>query len=176
MNSILTKQQVIEDLTLVFQRLQELLADLTDDQITTPLEPSQWTVKYVMAHLWFWQQASVARMEAAIHDAEPDYPDWWELFGPDPEEDVDRTNAWNYAQNRDKPWPQVYASWNDQFQHYLNLVKQVPEQDLLQVGRFAWMGKYRLLDSTLGSCGHHQEHYDGLGAWLKLHSDQRVRE
>jgi hypothetical protein len=175
MDNSVTKQQIIADLDRVFHHWEELLANLSDEQKAAWLEPSHWTVKDVLAHLWFWQQASVARMEAAIHDIEPNYPDWWEMFGPDPEEDVDRTNAWNYEQNREKPWSQVYASWNDQFQRYIRLVKQVPEQDLLETGRFAWMGKYRLADSTLGSCGHHQEHYDTLVAWLKLHNNQQGR-
>jgi hypothetical protein len=169
MDNSITKSQVIADLEQVYRQWHELLAGLNDEQKLARLEPSYWTIKDVLAHLWFWQQASVARMEAAIRNTEPDYPDWWELFGPDPEDDVDHTNAWNYTQNRDKPWLQVYASWNNQFEHYLNLVKQVREQDLLEVGRFAWMGKYRLVDSTMGSCGHHQEHYDTLVAWLKQH-------
>lgn len=176
MDNSITKQQIITDLGHVYQQWKALIADLSDEQKAAHLEPSEWTVKDVLAHLWFWQQASVARMEAAIRDVEPDYPDWWEMFGPDPEEDVDRTNAWNYAQNRQKPWSQVYASWNGQFQHYISLVKQVPERDLLENGRYAWMGKYRLVDSTLGSYGHHQEHYDMLVAWLKEHQVKRTRE
>ncbi len=171
MDHRITKQQVISDLGQVHRRWQELLADLSEGQKEARLEPSHWTVKDVLAHLWFWQQASVASMEAAIHGTAPHYPDWWKMFSPDPEENVDRTNAWNYAQNRDKTWSQVYASWNGQFEHYLDLVMQVPEQDLLAAGRFAWMGKYRLVDSCLGSYGHHQEHYETLAAWLIEHGN-----
>ena len=171
MDNSITKQQVIADLDRIYRRWQALVAGLSDAQKAAHLEPSFWTVKDVIAHLWFWQQASVARMEAALKDTQPAFPDWWEKFGPDPEEDVDRTNAWNYAQNRDKAWSQVYANWNNQFQRYMSLVKLVIEQDLLGVGRFAWMGKYRLVDSTLGSYGHHQEHYDSLVTWLKEHHE-----
>jgi hypothetical protein len=166
------KQQILTDLTDIFNRWQELLASLSEEQIKEPLLPSDWTVKDVVAHLWFWQQASVARMDAALHDREPKYPEWWEMFGPDPEEDVDRTNAWNYERNRDKPWLKVYADWKAQFQHYLELAGQVLEKDLLEPGRYAWMDGYALSASSRGTLEHHQEHYDTLCAWLREHGNE----
>jgi hypothetical protein len=161
------KQQILVKLTEVFNHWQELLASLTDEQITTPLLPSTWTVKDIVAHMWAWQQASVARVEAALQGREPLYPRWREVNGPDPEEDLDRTNDWIYAENRDRLWSSVYADWKGQFQRYLEILKQVPEKDLFQVGRFAWMGTYPLSASPIASCEHHQEHLDSLLAWLK---------
>lgn len=176
MNVMTTKQQMIDDLTLVYQQWENLIAGLGDERVKLQVVPSQWTIKDLVAHLWFWQQASVARMEAALQDKPPDYPEWWEIFGPDPEEDVDRTNAWNYEHSRDKPWAQVYGDWKTQFLHYLDLLKQVPEEDLLATGKYNWMGKYRLVDSSLGSWDHHREHYDFLIAWLKQHADLQTGE
>ncbi len=164
-----TKQQITKDLDDIFHRWQELLDKLTDAQLKQPLSPSAWTIKDVVAHMWCWQQASVARMEAALAGKEPAYPDWWERFAPDPEEDVDRTNAWNYERNRDKPWQQVYNDWYSQFTRYLELVRQVPENDLLELGRFKWMGRYPLSASSMGSCDHHREHYKTVTGWLKQH-------
>jgi hypothetical protein len=161
------KQQIQTKLSDIFSRWQELLAKLGEDQFTNPLVPSPWTVKDVIAHLWTWQQISVARMEAALHDREPNFPDWWRMFGPDPEEDVFRTNAWIYETNKDKSWSTVLSEWKAQFQYYLELTRQVPENDLLELGRYTWMGKYSLMDSCLGSFGHHEEHLDKLLARLK---------
>ena len=164
-----TKREILIDLSEIFDRWQKLIASLDPEQITQTLLHSPWTVKDVVAHLWFWQQASVARMQAALQDKEPEYPAWWAKFGPDPEEDVDRTNAWNYERNRDKPWAEVYADWKTQFQHYLDLAGQVPEKDLLEPGRYAWMGEYTLSASSIGSLEHHREHYDVLSGWLREH-------
>jgi len=161
------KQKILNELTEIFNRWQELLASLSEEQITGQLLPSDWTVKDAVSHLWAWQQASVARMEAALHDREPDYPKWWEIFSPDPNEDVDRTNAWIYATNRDKPWSNVYADWKMQFQHYLELASQLPEKDLLEPGKYTWMDGYALSASSMGTLEHHQEHYDTLYAWLQ---------
>ncbi len=168
------KQHIQDDLAEVFNRWQSLLAGLSEQQIHTPLAPSSWTVKDLVAHLWSWQQASMARAEAALQNKQPNYPRWWEIFGPDPEEDLDRTNAWLYEASRDKPWAAVYADWKTQFTHYLELIRQVPEIDFLQAGRYPWMGKYALADSSSGSLEHHKEHYDTLMEWLKDHGDLKA--
>ena len=119
--------------------------------------------------MWAWQQGSVARMQAALQDSQPAYPDWWLANGPDPEEDLDRTNAWIYQANRDKPWESVYSLWQDQFQRYIELTGSLAEKNLLTTGRYTWMGTYAIADSCLGSIEHHQEHYDAVQDWLKEH-------
>jgi hypothetical protein len=161
------KQQIISNLDQVYHRWLDLLKTFSTEQIQQPLLPSLWTVKDVIAHLWAWQQASVARANAALNDNLPDYPDWWKACGPDPDEDVDQTNAYIYTANRDKDWDVVFTSWNQQFQHYLRLLQQIPEFDLVQKGRYPWMGAYALADSANGSLDHHLEHYEVLTTWLK---------
>jgi hypothetical protein len=171
------KQEILTALREEFIRWQELLASLSEGQITDPLVPSSWSVRDVLLHLWGWQQASVARAEAAVQDKEPDYPRWWEIFGPDPEEDVDRTNAWFYDTYRDKPWPAVYTDWKEQFARYLELAEAIPEKDLLEPGRYAWMEGYTLIASLQGSCEHHEEHREMLLAWLREHGwKEGIRE
>ncbi len=79
------KQQIVTGLNDIYRRWKDLLSSLSEDQILTPLQPSTWTVKDVVAHLWAWQQGSVARMEAALENREPHYPEWWKVNGPNPE-------------------------------------------------------------------------------------------
>jgi hypothetical protein len=161
------KQHLLDELIAIFNRWQQLLTDLSEDEIMQPIVPSTWTVKDVVAHLWAWQQASLARAEAALHDTRPIYPQWWEVNGPSPEEDLERTNAWLYDACKDTPWTTVYADWKTQFERYLDLSRQIPEKDLFEPGRYAWMGEYPLAASPLGSLNHHIEHYDTLTAWLQ---------
>jgi hypothetical protein len=161
------KQHILTRLLDIFTRWQLLLADLSEEQIMQPLVPSTWTVKDVIAHLWSWQQASVARAEAALQGTQPNYPGWWEINGPDPEKDVDQTNAWLYEASKGKPWSMVYADWKAQFELYLELNRQIPEEDLLEPGKFEWMRGYPLAASPLGSLGHHEEHFDTLVTWLQ---------
>ena len=161
------KQHILDEQAEVFNLWQVLLAGLNEQQIHTPLIPSLWTVKDMVAHMWSWQQATVARADAALHGTAPAYPEWWQINGPDPNDDVDRTNAWLFNASKDKPWSRVYADWKNQFTHYLELYPQIPEKDLLEVGRFAWMGNNPLMASTMGTLDHHQEHYETLKDWLQ---------
>ncbi len=161
------KNQLLNDLSDIFNRWLELLTDLSEDDILQPLLPSDWTVKDIVSHMWSWQQASVARAEAALQGTHPNYPSWWEILGPDPNEDVDRTNAWLYTASKEKPWSMVFADWKAQFEHFLELSRQIPENDLLEPGKYAWMGDQPLSASALGSLDHHQEHFETLSAWLQ---------
>jgi hypothetical protein len=161
------KNQLLNELNNIFNRWQELLTNLSEEEIMQPLFPSTWTVKDTVVHLWAWQQASLARAEAALQGTQPEYPQWWVVNGPDPNEDVDRTNQWIYEANKANSWLEVYADWKAQFEHYLRLTRKISEKDLFEPGRFSWMGDYPLAASPLGLLDHHQEHIDSLTAWLQ---------
>ncbi len=160
------KKQILIMLKEEFNRWEELLVSMSEEQTTAPNLSSNLSIKDVIAHLWAWQQLSVARMEAALHNREPEYPSWPERLGPDPEEDVDQTNAWIYETYRDKPWSSVYADWRAQFLRFLELSEEIPEKDLLDPARYAWMGEYPLSASLQGSYEHHEEHLESLLAQL----------
>ena len=159
-------EKILNALGDIFKRWQNLLASLTVEQITAPQLPSAWSIKNVIAHLWAWQQISIARAEAALRHTAPDYPAWRQMFGPDPEDRVDEANAWIYETNRDRPWSDVHADWQAQFRRYLELLRQVPEKDLSDPARYSWMGGYPLSASVQGSFEHHDEHFDTTLAWL----------
>ena len=159
-------EKILNALGDIFKRWQNLLASLTVEQITAPQLPSAWSIKNVIAHLWAWQQISIARAEAALRHTAPDYPAWRQMFGPDPEDRVDEANAWIYETNRDRSWSDVHAVWQSQFRRYLEILGQIPETDLLDPARYSWMGGYPLSASVQGSFEHHDEHFDTTLAWL----------
>jgi hypothetical protein len=42
----------------------------------------------------------------------------------------------------------------------------ISEKDLLDSGRYPWLGGYSLAFILIASYDHHQEHYEKLHAWL----------
>ena len=161
------KEQLIAQLRDVFHRWEDLLAGIGEEQITAPQPSSGWSVKDELAHLWGWQQVSVARVEAALNGSKPQYPKLAEIVDLDDEEgDVDRANAWIYETNRAKPWPTVYSDWKAQFRRFLELSEQVPESDLLTKGKYTWLEHYSLSEVLSGSYEHHVEHLEELRARL----------
>ena len=157
------KEQLIAQLRDVFHRWEDLLAGMSEEQITAPQPSSGWSIKDELAHLWGWQQVSAARVEAALNGNEPQYPRLAEIVDLDDEEGyVDQANAWIYETNRDKPWPSVYSDWKAQFGRFLELSEQVPESDLLHKGKYTWLENYALADVLTGSYEHHTEHLEEL--------------
>jgi len=149
-----------------FNRWEELLAAMSKEQITTPLPPSTWSVKDVIAHLWAWQQRSIARLEAATLDQEPEFPTWLSDLDLDSEDSTDQVNTWIYETYRELPWSKVYRNWREGFLRFLELGERVSEKDLLDAGRYAWLEGRPLALVLLGSYDHHQEHLEKSLAWL----------
>jgi hypothetical protein len=114
----------------------------------------------VIAHLWAWQQISIAHMDAATLNQQPNYPTWPEkiVVSPFDEGNVDDINAWNYEKYRDKPWADVYKDWRDGFLYFVETGESLSEQDLMDASKYAWMNGYALYDVLKGSCEHHAEH------------------
>jgi hypothetical protein len=163
------QEHILAALREQFNRWEELLATMSEEQVTTPHLPSTWSLKDVIAHLRAWQQRSIARLEAARLNREPEFPRWLAGLDPDSEGTIDQTNAWIYAANRERPWSQVHQDWREGFLRFLELGQGVPERDLLDTGRYPWLQGYSLALILVASYDHHQEHLDKLLAWLQDH-------
>lgn len=148
-----------------FGRWEELLARLTPEQITAPQFDLGWSIKDVMAHLWAWQQISIARVEAAALDRVPIYPQWLVESQKDWEEDASQTNDRIYEIAHEKSWTEVCQDWREGFLRFLKIVEGIPERELLDWDKYPWLKGFSLAAVLLGSYEHHQEHLEKLLAW-----------
>ena len=169
------QEHILAALSEQFSRWEELLTTMSEGQITTPLLPSHWTLKDEIAHLRAWQQRSIARLEAALLDREPEFPRWLPDLDPDSEDTTDQVNAWIYETYRELPWSTVYRNWREGFLRFLELGQGISEKDLLDGGRYPWLAGYPLALILLGSYDHHQEHLEKLLAWLRDRGMQESR-
>lgn len=159
------KEHILAALREQFDSWEELLASMDEKQITTPHFDYDWSIKDVIAHLWAWQQISIARMEAGMLDREPDYPKWIVNLGEDWEEDADRVNALTYETNHEKQWSEMYQNWREGFLRFLELGEPFSEKDLLDGDRYPWLKGYSLAFIFVASYDHHQEHLEKLLDW-----------
>jgi len=163
-----SKQQLLTDLSEEFHRWETVLAGLTETQLTTPRAPDPRSIKDEVAHLWAWQQRSIARLEAVLHDREPVYPPWPDGLDLEPDGQPHDLNAWIFAQNRDRPWSSVYAEWRSGFRRFLQLGEEISEAKLFDAGRYPWLEGYTPADVLAGSFEHHHvDHLMPLLAWLR---------
>jgi hypothetical protein len=168
------KQHILTTLQAEFNRWEQLLAGLSEEQITASQLPADWSIKDVIAHLRAWQQRSIARLEAALLNRQPEYPRWPAQFDPEAEGQPHDLNAWLYARDRDQPWSSVHRDWSEGFRRFLELGQAIPEKDLLEVGRYSWLEGYALLAVLQGSYEHHREHAEYLEPVIaRLHGNQK---
>jgi Protein of unknown function (DUF1706) len=79
-------------------------------------------------------------------------------------------NAWLYQTNRDKSWSTVYAEWRNGFRRVIELTEAIPEKDLLEPGKYSWLGDQPLSFILTATCDHHKEHEEYLEPFLpRLH-------
>jgi hypothetical protein len=161
------KEYILAAMREQFDRWEDLLATLSPVQIASPQFELDWSIKDVMAHLWAWQQISIARMEAAVHAREPRYPEWLAVPDADWEENANMTNARVYEIAHEKPWVEIYQDWRDGFVRLIGSGEHIPERDLLDGDKYPWLHGYSLAAVLLASYEHHQEHLEELAAWLE---------
>ena len=163
------KEHILAAMREQFEHWQELLAGLSEEQITAPRFDFDWSIQDVVAHLWAWQQISVARMESGVRDREPEFPWWVAEIGENWEENADRVNALTFENNHEKPWPEVYQNWKRGFSRFLDLANKISERDLLDSDRYGWLRGHSLAFILVASYDHHQEHLEKLYDWLGKH-------
>ncbi len=156
------KQHILTTLRAEFNRWEQLLASLSEEQITAPQLPADWSIKDVIAHLRAWQQRSIARLEAALLNREPEFPKWPAELDPEAEGQPHQLNAWIYETYRDQPWSSVHRDWREGFLRFLELGEAIAEKDLLDAGRYPWMEGQPLAFILQASYEHHQEHEEYL--------------
>jgi hypothetical protein len=161
------KQEILTKLNEEYNRWEELLAKLIEEQIVTPHLPSDLSIKDVIGHLRAWQQVTIARLEAGLLDREPEYPAWLAGLDPESESHLEEFNARIHDIYREQPWSSVHRDWRNGFQRVLELGETIPEKNLLDAGRYSWLEGYPLSAVLTGTYEHHHDdHLEPLLDWF----------
>jgi hypothetical protein len=155
--------ELINNLKTVFDNWEELLGGMSEEEITTQPGPGKWSVSEVITHLRAWQQISIAHLQAALLNTEPDFPAW--LVGADPfyaEDHVDRFNTRIQELQRSQSWPTRHRAWREGFLRLLELAEAVPDSILFDEKRYSWLRGHAVAAVLKGSCEHHEHHLDRL--------------
>lgn len=130
------------------------------------LEPSSepgWSVKDLLGHINGWDERAMTREEAIVNGQPA--PD---LGWPD-SDDVDVLNAWIYEHNQHHSADEVLAETWSLFDRLTNLVRNLPEAELNEPGKFE-----RSDDKSLGMSlvdrtywfHYHDEHAPAINFWM----------
>ena len=92
--------------------------------------PNHWSVKDHVAHMTFWRECAVQKLEAVLaHETPPSF------------EPFEEYNKRVFAERRDWPWPKVQEASLQAYTDLVAHIERLSEEDLAGFGRFDWISE-----------------------------------
>jgi hypothetical protein len=161
MQERMSKSQLLEKIRTRQGELEELLAPLSEAQMTTPGVNGAWSMKDTVAHLTAWQKVALDRLRAAASGGEPQTP---KIF------DVNDMNERYYQENKARSLSDVMADFRRTHQGVVESVEVLSDDDLNKPDRYSWWWEGEpLWPNIVGNTyGHIDEHIDVIQRWLDI--------
>ena len=162
MSEYIGKAAIINNIRAEQAALEQVLAPLSEQQMTTPGVAGEWSIKDVLAHISAWERVLLARLQAMARKTTPVFS--WAPGGPTftelDEDDVDPINDEFYQHNKDRSLQDVLTESRTLPVQIVDALQKLSYDDL-----FAW-AKGQPLDEYIGTPEHIDEHLEGIQAWL----------
>lgn len=136
MEDLTSREALLETMQGLRKDLSAVVEQVGEERALEPGTWGDWSFKDLIAHLTGWRLMTAARLEAGVRHEEPVAPWPAEL---DEEEDLHEINRWFFEQSRDKSLEQIMRESNEAFDRVERAIAELPEDDLLQPNRFAWL-------------------------------------
>ncbi len=131
-----SKSAILDRLQTERRRLEQLLSQLSETEMVQPGAVSEWSVKDVLAHLADWEAHMLVWLEKARCGEKVESPDpglKWNQW--------DKFNARVYEAHKDQPLDEVQKYFQDTHEQFMAMVESMPEEEMLERGRYAFIGK-----------------------------------
>src|SRR5258708_31311450 len=102
-----------------------VLAPLNAGQLTAPGVNGDWSIKDILAHLVSWQKRTLAYLDAAAHQGEPD------IEGISSDAEMNNLNARFYAGNKSRPLADVLADFKNTYSQVVETIHVGSEEVLM---------------------------------------------
>jgi hypothetical protein len=164
MGKRLTKSALLAEIRVEREALDDLLRGLTTRQRTQrDVTAAGWSVKDILGHLVGWQQMNLAWYQAGERGDRPAVPapglTW---------KDVPKLNDIIYRRHRRRSLKAVSEDYETFHHRMLELIHQVADADLVQVGRFPWAGPTWALSDYIraNTASHYRWAQKHIRKWL----------
>lgn len=163
----MNKAELLDAIQIERARWEALLAELDEEQMIQPGVAGAWSVKDIVAHISWHEHEMVGMLQARALVGS----DLWEI--PQGER-----NAVIFEENQDRPLRDVLAEAQAVFPRFLESVRPLAEEDLLDPHRFQGMPAewqpWQVIASN--SYEHYEHHTQDVRAWLdQATTDSQLR-
>jgi hypothetical protein len=155
------KKSILKEMGTSYAALEEILTSLDKTQYFTEGVIPGWSIKDILAHIASWQHRLLGWLDAAVRNEEP------AISGPNNVEEMDALNAQFYDENKALPLDEVLTDFRTTHQHIMDIVRAMPEEDLMSPNRFSWSKGEPLWQAIAGDTyEHYREHIEQIQEWL----------
>ena len=149
MTEYVKKDILLADTQKGYSDFEQLLSQLTTEQILAPSGNDGWSVKDTIAHLVAWQQRTINVLQA-VRDKR-------ELPDPTPNMNEDEINALFYQQYNSLPLAKALADLHAVQQQTISTLQSMSEEDLNKP--IAWLNNRAVVGWVIGNnFDHYREH------------------
>jgi uncharacterized protein (TIGR03083 family) len=128
-----TRNALLEAIEIERNALQQLLAELSPDQMVEPGTVGEWSVKDVLAHLLEWEQMVLRWHSAGLRGKVPVTPaegfNWAQL---------PQLNQQIFEKHHDRPLDEIQKEFSSSYKKMLKTIQGLSDEDLFTRGRYAW--------------------------------------
>jgi len=165
MGKRLPKPELLQEIRVERSKLDALLEQLTPRQMTRAgATLAGWSVKDILGHLIGWQQMNLDWHAAGLRGETPEVPapglTW---------KDIRKLNDRIYRKHHRRSLKAVLADYDSFHKKMLELIEEIPDEDLLAVGRFTWTGPtWTLSDyARANTASHYRWACKHIRKWLR---------
>jgi hypothetical protein len=147
-----SKAELINSTCTEREKLEAKIAGLTPDEMVFAGTMGVWSVKDILQHLVDWEQRWIGWYEAGRRGEPVVTPEEgynWRQMGKLNE--VYR-QKYNY-----RPLTAVLADFHTSYKQIMNMIDEIPEAEMLALGKYTWTGKLPLIAWIAGNtCDHYR--------------------
>jgi hypothetical protein len=123
--------------------------ELTPAELATVGTSEYWSAKDHVAHMTFWRQRLVLRLQALIRKETPPQA-----------ENFEQLNPVIFEEQRYRPWPDILSESDHVYAELITLSDQLTEEDLTAFNRFDWTHDGApLYTAFMGYCYEHTQQH-----------------
>jgi hypothetical protein len=154
-----TVTQLLTDIARDRERIDALVASLTEEQLVAPTLQGGRSVKDEIAHVTAWERRLTTWLEAMARGKKPERPEPGYTF-----DDIDKLNERDFVASRDTSVAEVLAEAASMHGEALRAIGALSDEDLLDENTFGWP-MWQMISSNTDE--HYREHIDQIEAARK---------